>query len=222
MDRTLTSSGWWGAAGETDGVTTGRFAPSPSGPLHVGKLRVALVAWCAARHDGARFLLRVDDPTAGAALVPGQSQLAAKVRAGRTPSLRLRADDARVTAHDVRLGELTAVVDDAAQGVDQVVRGDDLWRTSPRHVLLQQLLGVPTPEYLHVPLVLSADGRRLAKRHGAIRLDDLRARGVGPEEVRDRLVVSLGLAAPGERPPLHVVVERFDPLEVPADPWVWH
>ncbi|MFM7063594.1 MAG: tRNA glutamyl-Q(34) synthetase GluQRS [Actinomycetes bacterium] len=301
-------------------MTTGRFAPSPSGPLHVGNLRTALVAWCAARHDGGRFLLRVEDLTTGAAPVAEQSQLddlaalgldhdgavlrqsdrtdlyeaaiaqleaagltyqcvctqaevrreveaaaaaphgfaddsypgtcrtlapdqlAAQVRAGRTPSLRLRADDARVTAHDVRLGELTAVVDDfvlrradgvaaynlavvvddAAQGVDQVVRGDDLWRTTPRHVLLQQLLGVPTPEYLHVPLVLGADGRRLAKRHGAIRLDDLRARGVGPEEVRDRLVASLGLAAPGERPPLHVVAERFDPLAVPSDPWVWH
>ena len=319
MDHTITSSGGQAAWGETEDVTTGRFAPSPSGPLHVGNLRTALVAWCAARHDGGSFLVRVEDLTTGAAPVAEQSQLddlaalgldhdgevvrqsdrtaaydaavdrltaagltyecvctraevrreveaaaaaphgfaddsypgtcrsltpeqlAAKVREGRVPSLRLRADDATVVARDLRLGELTAVVDDfvlrradgvaaynlavvvddAAQGVDQVVRGDDLWRTTPRHVLLQRLLGLPTPDYLHVPLVLGPDGRRLAKRHGAIRLADLRTQGVGPDEVRDRLAVSLGLSAPGEHAPTHVLAERFDARTMPVEPWVW-
>jgi glutamyl-tRNA synthetase len=167
--------------------------------------------------------------------------LAAKVSEGRVPSLRLRAADAVVVATDQRLGEfsmvvddfvlrradgvaaynLAVVVDDAAQGVDQVVRGDDLWRTTPRHVLLQQLLRLPTPDYLHVPLVLGPDGRRLAKRHGAIRLNDLRAQGMSPDEVRDRLAASLGLSEPGEQAPMHVLAERFDLAAMPADPWVW-
>ena len=63
------------------------------------------------------------------------------------------------------------------QGVTQVVRGDDLLGSTPRQILLQRLLGYGTPEYLHVPLVLGADGERLAKRHGAVTSRDLAADG---------------------------------------------
>ncbi len=94
---------------------------------------------------------------------------------------------------------LAVVVDDAAQGVTQVVRGDDLLSSTPRQVLLQQLLGLPTPEYLHVPLVLGPDGERLAKRHGAVTLSQLAERGVSVADVVAWLATSLGLAGPAER-----------------------
>jgi len=83
---------------------------------------------------------------------------------------------------------VAVVVDDAAQGVTEVVRGDDLLSVTATQIALQRLLGLPTPAYMHVPLVLGDDGERLAKRHGAVTLADLAATGVGPDEVRARLL----------------------------------
>jgi glutamyl-tRNA synthetase len=103
------------------------------------------------------------------------------------------------------------VVDDADQGVDQVVRGDDLVHTTPRQVLLQQLLDLPTPDYVHVPLVYGPDGERLAKRHGAISLRDQLALGHTPAAVLGLLAASAGLAEPGEEPTAVQVLGRFDP-----------
>jgi glutamyl-tRNA synthetase len=71
--------------------------------------------------------------------------------------------------------QLAVVVDDAADGVTDVVRGDDLLGSTARQVALQRLLGLPQPAYAHVPLMLGADGERLAKRHGAVAVADLRA-----------------------------------------------
>ena len=90
---------------------------------------------------------------------------------------------------------LAVVVDDADQGVTQVVRGDDLLSSTPRQVHLQRLLGLPQPEYLHVPLVLGEDEQRLAKRHGAVTLADLAAAGWSAGDVLGVLAVSLGLGA---------------------------
>ena len=96
---------------------------------------------------------------------------------------------------------LAVVVDDAEQGVTQVVRGDDLLSSTPRQMHLQQLLGLPTPEYLHVPLVVGDDGERLAKRHGAITLAELAERGVGPTDVVAWIGETLGgPVTPGARP----------------------
>ena len=67
--------------------------------------------------------------------------------------------------------QLAVVVDDAAQGVTHVVRGEDLMDNTPRQMLLQQALSLPTPDYLHTPLVLAADGQKLSKQNGAQRLD---------------------------------------------------
>lgn len=119
---------------------------------------------------------------------------------------------------------LAVVVDDLAQGVDQVVRGDDLLSSAPRQDWLARLLaersGLPAPhtEYVHVPLVLNAAGQRLAKRDGAVTLADLTALprgGWSPERVRDLLMDSLGL--PGG--PLEHALEHFDPKSVPDAPW---
>jgi glutamyl-tRNA synthetase len=108
----------------------------------------------------------------------------------------LRRNDG-VTAYN-----LAVVVDDAAQGIDQVVRGDDLLPSTPRQAYLASLLNMPVPEYAHVPLVLNADGARLAKRDGA---------------VRDALLASLGLP-PGR---LEDALAAFDPAALPLEPWVW-
>ena len=106
----------------------------------------------------------------------------------------LRRNDG-VTAYN-----LAVVVDDAAQGIDQVVRGDDLLPSTPRQAYLASLLNMPVPEYAHVPLVLNADGARLAKRDGAVTLADLALAGVPADQVRDTLLDSLGLpAGPLER-----------------------
>jgi glutamyl-tRNA synthetase len=85
-------------------------------------------------------------------------------------------------------------------------------------VLLQQLLGLPTPEYLHIPLVLGIDGDRLAKRHGAVTLAQLAERGVAGAEVVAWLAMSLDLARPAEHVDLRQLVDRFDPDAVPRHP----
>jgi glutamyl-tRNA synthetase len=284
----------------------GRFAPSPSGTLHLGNLRTALVAWLRARSEGGRFLLRVEDldrsrsrpqHEAGqlrdlAALgldwdgeIVRQStredayadavrrltdldlvypcwctraeireasgaphgdapegayprtcaHLDAAARAaheerGRPAALRVRADGVRVTALDavrgpieavvddfvIRRGDgehaynLAVVVDDAWQGIGEVVRGDDLASSAPRQAWLATVLGHEAPTYLHVPLVLGPGGQRLAKRDGAVTLGHRLAAGEDTATIRATLAASLGLCAPDERPSPSDLVDRFD------------
>jgi glutamyl-tRNA synthetase len=298
--------------------TTGRFAPSPTGALHVGNLRTALVAWLAARSDGGRFLVRMEDldrvtssrvhaagqlhdlaalgldsdgevvfqserfdryeaalATLGAAgltypcyctrreiqeaasaphqpvpdgAYPGtcrdltRAQQAARAAGSRPPALRLRANGETVTFTDLVLGPVTGVVDDVvlrrndgvpaynlavviddgAQGVTQVVRGDDLASSTPRQLHLARLLDLPAPQHAHVPLVLGGDGARLAKRHGAVTLADLRAAGHVPTTVLAHLATSLGLAEPGEPVRAPDLVERFSWDRLPRRPWHLH
>ena len=100
------------------------------------------------------------------------------------------------------------------------MRGDDLLETTPRQIHLARLLGVPELTYLHVPLVFGPDGERLAKRHGAVTLDDQQAMGRTPTDVRDAFAVSLGLAEEGEKPSLDELVQRFDAGQLPRTVWV--
>jgi glutamyl-tRNA synthetase len=289
----------------------GRYAPSPTGPLHLGNLRTALLAWLFARSAGARFLVRVEDLDEGrsrphfertqlgdlAALgldwdgevvrqserrafyedaiarldaegrlypcyctraeirdaasaphgplpegaYPGTcrhltaAQRAERAASGRPPALRLAAGGESVRFTDRLMGQqegvvddlvirrndgapaynLAVVVDDAAQGVGEVVRGADLVETTPRQILLARLLGVPAPSYAHVPLMLGADGARLAKRHGAVTLDDRHALGESAGDVRAGLLRSVGL--PGE---LGEALAAFDPAALPHEPTV--
>ena len=91
------------------------------------------------------------------------------------------------------------VADDAAGAVTEVVRGDDLVPSTPRQLLLYEALGLPPPAFVHVPLVVGPDGRRLAKRHGDTRLSALRRAGVRPAALVGLLAWSCGwLAAPEE------------------------
>jgi glutamyl-tRNA synthetase len=88
--------------------------------------------------------------------------------------------------------QLAVTVDDAAMDVTEVVRGDDLIPSTPRQLLLYEALGWTPPQFVHVPLVVGADGRRLAKRHGDTRLSSLRAAGVKPEALVGLLAWSCG------------------------------
>jgi glutamyl-Q tRNA(Asp) synthetase len=240
----------------------GRFAPSPTGPLHAGSLVAALASWLDARAQGGQWLVRIEDVDTTRCLV-GMDQtilqqlsdcglhgdqavvyqtqrthlyqsaldaLIAKGRAypcacsrkdieqslqssgqvklrhtelvypgscraglqGRSPrAWRLRVADEPVQWTDRRLGaqeqdvaaelgdfilkradgchayQLAVVVDDAAQGITDVVRGEDLADNTARQILLQRALGLPTPRYLHTPLVLGQDGKKLSKQNGA-------------------------------------------------------
>ena len=250
---------------------TGRFAPSPTGPLHAGSLVAALGSWLDARARGGRWLVRIEDvdtprcqpgadklilaqldalglrpdgpvwrqsdrapayeralqqlraqglayPCActrreidaaqqAAGMVhapdtervyPGTCRSGLQGRVGR--ARRLRTCDAG--GHDIVIDwldlshgpqgqnvtrevgdfvlaradglwayQLAVVVDDAAQGVTDVVRGEDLRDNTPRQILLQRCLGLPTPRYRHLPLVRDALGRKLSKQHGAPAVD---------------------------------------------------
>jgi glutamyl-tRNA synthetase len=84
------------------------------------------------------------------------------------------------------------VVDDAAMGVTEVIRGDDLVPSTPRQLLIYRALGLAPPRFVHVPMVVGEDGRRLAKRHGDTRLSALRAARVRPETLLGLLAWSCG------------------------------
>ena len=100
----------------------------------------------------------------------------------------IREGDVILARKDVGVAyHLAVVVDDALQGVSEVVRGQDLFAATHLHRLLQALLGLPTPRYRHHPLLLGEHGERLAKRNGAPSLRALREAGVTPAEVRNRL-----------------------------------
>jgi glutamyl-tRNA synthetase len=158
-------------------------------------------------------------------------------RQQRPAALRLRADTDRFTVRDQLHGRYTGmvddmvllrndgvpaynlavVVDDAAQGVDQVVRGEDLLSSAPRQAYLAGLLGLPAPRYAHVPLVLNPQHQRLAKRDGAVTLADLVRHGQTVGGVRDALLASLGLPAG----PLEAALQVFDPAALPRQPWIY-
>ena len=115
--------------------------------------------------------------------------------------------------------QLAVVLDDAASGVSDVVRGDDLIDSTGRQILLYRLLGVgPTPRYWHLPMVVGPDGRRLAKRHGDTRLAAFREAGCTPQQVIGLIANLLGLEAKPEPMPLKVFLERLRPERLPVGP----
>jgi glutamyl-tRNA synthetase len=150
----------------------------------------------------------------------------------RPPALRLRTDAIVHTVHDVLHGEYTGtvddfvvrrgdgvpaynlavVVDDAASGIDQVVRGDDLLTSSPRQAYLARLLGYPEPTYAHVALVLNADGARLAKRDGAVTLAE-----IGVQHAFAQITESLGWPSST----MDELLAQFDPAALPRQPWIY-
>ncbi len=117
--------------------------------------------------------------------------------------------------------QLAVVCDDAAMGVNQVIRGDDLVSSTPKQISLYQALGWPEPTFGHVPLVLGSDGRRLAKRDGAIKLATLRESGMDSSQLIAVIASSLGVeGVPSEIRP-NELVRRFDLTKLPTSLWVF-
>ena len=116
---------------------------------------------------------------------------------------------------------LAVVVDDAAMGVTEVVRGDDLLAATPAQILLQRALGLPTPRYCHVPLVVGPDGRRLAKRHGDTRISSLRQMGWRPEDVIGLMAASCGWLPAGSAITLRELLPLFSLHSLPRQPFVF-
>lgn len=110
--------------------------------------------------------------------------------------------------------QLAVVLDDAAQGVTEIVRGDDLLPSAARQILLQRALGLPTCAYYHVPLVVDESGRRLAKRHDDLSLSELRQRGVDPRALVGWVATSAGMLA-GERLSAREYLPSFSLARVP-------
>jgi len=277
----------------------GRFAPSPTGPLHAGSLLAALGSWLVARQAGGQWLIRIEDidpprerPGAAAdqlralarfglfhdGAIEYQSQRSAPYqnaldrllatggaffchcsrsdlaaaggvhrrcvarRERPDPAIRLRVpecceidfDDAvcgpirqRIDADvgDFVLRradglwayQLAVVVDDAAQGITEVVRGADLLDSTPRQILLQHALGLPTPRYAHLPLLLDDRGRKLSKSSAALPVDAER-----PLETLALLWERLGQAPiphPGSVDDfLQLALDRFRLERVPPSP----
>ena len=279
----------------------GRFAPSPTGPLHFGSLVAAFGSWLFARHAGGEWLVRIEDldppreipgaadrqlatlasfglpsdrqawrqSTRGDAYRAAVDRLLASgdafachcsraelaehggvhrrclpgPRRSNDAAVRLRvpagavafedaiqgrfAQDVREDVGDVVLRradgfwayQLAVVVDDAAQGITDVVRGADLLDSTPRQIVLQRALGLPTPRYAHLPLIVDASGHKLSKSLASLPIDPadplpaLRAawRALGQR--------AQALAAAGSvDAALRCAQEAFDPGAIPREP----
>lgn len=116
--------------------------------------------------------------------------------------------------------QLATPLDDAGQGVTEVVRGEDLVPSAGRQALVARALGIPFPAQAHVPLVVDAEGARLAKRAGALSLEELRAAGVDPARIRAWAAESLGApgAAEGRGEGFDWATVPPGPARLPADP----
>jgi len=117
--------------------------------------------------------------------------------------------------------QLAVVVDDALMGVSQVVRGADLTPSTPRQILLYRALGWTVPRFGHVGLVIGADGRRLAKRDGSIKLATLREQGVDPQALIGELVQSCGWSSEPVPSRPSDCIERFRFETIAEEPWTW-
>ncbi len=114
--------------------------------------------------------------------------------------------------------QLAVVVDDADSGITDVLRGDDLLSSSARQLQLFEALALPPPRFAHVPLWLSTDGRRLAKRTGAFAVADLRAAGVPAERVIGVLAALSGLTPAGEPRSAQSLVSGFSLEKLSKEP----
>ena len=299
-------------------MTVGRFAPSPSGRIHLGNLLCCLLAWLSARQKGGKVVLRIEDldiarckrPYAeqmiedlcwlgltwdegpgvggpdgpyyqsertalyeqaleklermglvypcyctraelhaasaphrsdGQAVYPGTCRhltAAEREKKTRAPAMRLMVPDETWSFTDGHMGhygenllhecgdfllrrsdgmfayQLAVVVDDAAMGVTEVVRGSDLLSSTPRQMYLYDLLGLKAPEFIHFPLLLAPDGRRLSKRDADAGLDDLRGK-LTAEEILGRLAYLAGFNPGMEPKSAEALLKDFDWNKVP-------
>ncbi|MBR4082484.1 MAG: tRNA glutamyl-Q(34) synthetase GluQRS [Clostridia bacterium] len=294
----------------------GRFAPTPSGRLHLGNILCAMLAYLSVRSRGGRFLLRIEDvdvprcprrlaqqciddlthlgftwdetpvyqsqrteiyraamerlraagyvypcfctraqlmslaaPNLGDTQVIYQrtcanlsaEEIAAKSKT-RAPAMRLRVPAEEIAFTDGLQGlvteqldrdcgdfilqrsdglfgyQLAVVVDDALQGVTEVVRGRDILSATPRQIYLQRLLGYGQPAYIHIPLLMDAQGRRLAKRDRDLDLSAL-SRRFTPEEILGFLAAAAGILPEARPASLEQLIPLFDWGKIALDDW---
>lgn len=306
----------------------GRFAPSPSGQMHLGNAWAALLAWLDIRKLGGTMVLRMEDldpdrcrPEYAAGLIedlrwlgldwdegpdvggphcsynqsertrlyqaafdrlaeqdltypcfcsraelrsvasaPHAGEIESvygggcdrmsdddrslKQQAGRRPAYRLRVGEMEIEFCDQILGpqqqrlkkncgdfvirradgvyayQLAVVVDDAAMGINRVLRGADLLTSTPRQIYLWQLLGSVLPQFIHVPLLLGGDGARLSKRDGALAIAELRRQGVRPEAIVGSLAAWAGLVDRAEMIRPSELTNSFSLKKLPQAPIV--
>ncbi|NUO54861.1 MAG: tRNA glutamyl-Q(34) synthetase GluQRS [Polyangiaceae bacterium] len=298
----------------------GRFAPSPTGALHLGSVATALFAAAAARRAGGGLVLRVEDldpprlvagseasqlddlgwlgltfdegPREGGAFGPyRQSERFGRYEAAletldsagltylcdcsraeiarvasaphegedgprypgtcrdlpaegrvfkRPPAVRLRVPEGDLTYEDTLHGtvgadvaatagdfvlrrgdgvfsyQLAVTVDDVEMGITEVVRGSDLRSSAARQALIARLLGKSAPRYLHVPLLVGADGQRLAKRNGSTTIAEHRSRGLAPEALLATIAAAYGHDVRGSTDPVSDLAASFDPRRFPS------
>ena len=301
-------------------MTVGRFAPSPSGRIHLGNLLCCLLAWLSARQKGGKVVLRIEDlDTArckrpyteqmiedlcwlgltwdegpgvggpdgpyyqsertalyeqaleklermglvypcyctraelhaasaphrsdGQAVYPGTCRhltAAEREKKTRAPATRLMVPDETWSFTDGHMGhygenllhecgdfllrrsdgmfayQLAVVVDDATMGVTEVVRGSDLLSSTPRQLYLYDLLGLKAPEFIHFPLLLAPDGRRLSKRDADAGLDDLRFK-LTAEEILGRLAYLGGFNPTAQPKTAEELLKDFHWEKVPKE-----
>ena len=286
---------------------TGRFAPTPSGRLHLGNLLCCLIAYLSARSQGGKFLLRIEDldvprcprrlsdqciedlrflgfdwdeeplfqserteiyqkyfdalaelglvypcfctrAQLHAAIAPNlgdrepvysracsglTAEEIAERRLTRSPAMRMRVPDEVVSFKDLHFGpvsehlaqdcgdyiirrsdglfgyQLAVVIDDALSGVNEIVRGRDILFSTPRQMHLQRTLGFDTPAYAHIPLLMDANGRRLAKRDKDLDLTAL-SKVMTPEQILGMLAFSAGIIPENRPMSLDALVKVFD------------
>jgi glutamyl-Q tRNA(Asp) synthetase len=275
----------------------GRFAPSPTGPLHFGSLVAALASWLDARAAAGRWLVRIEDldspraqpgaaedmlrtlarlgltwdgevlyqskrstryaaalhaldgytywcacsrrevadsslglaadgaqiypGTCASGIAPGKTRRALRVKAAGSVAFEDRVQGCITQQLERDVGDfvlhradgqfayqLAVVIDDAEQGVTDVVRGADLLDSTPRQIYLQRLLGYPTPRYLHVPAAVNAAGEKLSKQTGAEPID-----ASGRSEILRRALRFLGQS---ETEDLAGAVRNWNPALIPA------
>jgi glutamyl-tRNA synthetase len=182
--------------------------PGDDGPRYPGTCRDLSAAERAARPPAWRFRV----PEGAVAFADG-------LRGPQSVDVAAEVGDFVVARADgVPAYQLAVVVDDAAMEVTDVVRGDDLLPSTARQILLYRALGAEPPRFAHVPLVVGPDGERLAKRHGALSLGELRERGADPRAVCALLAALSGLAPPGTVCSPHDLVPGFRLERVPKVP----
>jgi glutamyl-tRNA synthetase len=296
----------------SDSTYRTRFAPSPTGKMHLGHARTALLAWLRARQRGGQIVMRIEDidrprvvPGAAEAICrdhewlgldwdegpmyqsaregayegalrtlesaglvyactcsrkeiaeiasaphgedgpryPGTCRDGA-TKPGRPAALRFRFEPPSPGFDDLIQGtvsegtvggdfvlrradgiwsyQLAVAVDDADAGITEVIRGADLLSSTPRQIALQGALGLESPRFAHLGLVVDPNGVRLSKRHGAISVESLRDAGRTPEYVVGLLARSLGLTKTAAPVPATELVSRLRIGEIPASPFVWN
>jgi glutamyl-tRNA synthetase len=153
------------------------------------------------------------------ALEPGKITIADEFAGPTTHEPFVEVGDFVVwTKRGVPAYQLAVVVDDARQGVTDVVRGADLLPSAARQTLLYRALRLEPPRWWHLPLVLGPDGRRLAKRHGDTRLEHYRAAGVAPERVVGLLARWCGIISRRDELDAASFRDRFDLSRLPREP----